>query len=371
MKIHVVSFQVPYPADYGGAIDVFYKLKALREKGYEVILHTYVYGDRHEEPVLEELCNEVYYYRRKTGCCKQLSTLPYIVITRDSKQLLKDLCKDDAPIVFEGLHTCYYLDHPALAHRKKIVRMHNVEHRYYWRLAQQSGWNWRTIYYAIESWRLRCFEHQLQHADLICAITKADMQALEHIVPGKKIIHLPVFFDAEFPADTMPTDPFVLYHGNMAVEENQRAVEYIFRYIAPRCPDVKFVVAGRNPKFKNVPNNVQIIDSPSDEQLDKLLRTARIHLMLTFQPTGIKLKLLNTLVRGNGHIIANHDMLYGHSLGRFCTRADKAEDIVEAVYDLISTDLPAKELEKRQAYLLKIKKAGISRLSLFQIGISF
>ena len=27
--VHIVSFNVPYPADYGGVIDVFYKLKSL------------------------------------------------------------------------------------------------------------------------------------------------------------------------------------------------------------------------------------------------------------------------------------------------------------------------------------------------------
>ena len=88
--------------------------------------------------------------------------------------------------------------------------------------------------------------------------------------------------------------------------------------------------------------------------------------MLTFQATGIKLKLLNALVRGNGHIIANHDMLYGHSLGRFCLRADKPEEIAEGVNTLIKTPLETTELEKRQKYLLKMKKGGISRLSLFK-----
>ena len=366
MKIHVVSFQVPYPTNYGGAIDVFYKLKALHEEGYEIVLHTYMYGDCHEQPLLEQICAKVYYYPRKTGWCKQFSTLPYIVSTRNSQQLLKDLCKDDAPILFEGLHTCFFLGHPALANRKKIVRMHNVEHMYYRHLAQQAGWNWRTIYYVAESLRLRRFERQLRYADLICAITQADKQSIEKMVADKTVIHLPVFFDATFPSTTMPTETFVLYHGNLAVEENQRAVEYIFHHIAPNCPDVKFVVAGRNAHFKHVPNNVQIIDSPSDEQLDLLLRTARIHLMLTFQPTGIKLKLLNTLVRGNGHIIANHDMLYGHSFGQFCTRADNPEEIVNVISNLINNDLPTEDIKKRQTYLLKIKKAGISRLSLFQ-----
>ena len=36
MKLHVVSFQVPFPPDYGGLIDVYYKLKALKEAGDEI-----------------------------------------------------------------------------------------------------------------------------------------------------------------------------------------------------------------------------------------------------------------------------------------------------------------------------------------------
>lgn len=37
MKLHVVSFQVPFPPDYGGLIDVYYKLKALKEAGCSVV----------------------------------------------------------------------------------------------------------------------------------------------------------------------------------------------------------------------------------------------------------------------------------------------------------------------------------------------
>ena len=37
--INIVSFNVPYPPNYGGIIDVYYKIKALREIGCEVVLH--------------------------------------------------------------------------------------------------------------------------------------------------------------------------------------------------------------------------------------------------------------------------------------------------------------------------------------------
>ena len=61
MKLHVVSFQVPFPPDYGGLIDVYYKLKALKEAGCSVVLHTYRY-EVAEQPDLLKVVDAVYYY---------------------------------------------------------------------------------------------------------------------------------------------------------------------------------------------------------------------------------------------------------------------------------------------------------------------
>ena len=36
LHIHIVSFDIPYPANYGGVIDVFFKAKFLAEKGVKV-----------------------------------------------------------------------------------------------------------------------------------------------------------------------------------------------------------------------------------------------------------------------------------------------------------------------------------------------
>ena len=42
--IHIVSFDVPFPPEYGGVIDVYFKAKALSEKGLKVLLHCFQYG---------------------------------------------------------------------------------------------------------------------------------------------------------------------------------------------------------------------------------------------------------------------------------------------------------------------------------------
>ena len=370
-RIHVVSFQVPYPANYGGAIDVYYKLRALHDEGFEVVLHTYAYDGRGPQAELEKWCSEVYYYPRETGWKRQISLLPYIVASRRSPELLQRLTRDSAPILFEGIHTCYFLAHPLLSERKKIVRMHNVEHDYYRQLARQAGWSWRSIYYYIESLRLRWFERKLNHAQLICAITKADEEVFRHLVCVPQLALLPVFFDTaplDQPLQPLPPSSlaYVLYQGNMAVEENRRVANFIADEIAPRCPGVLFVIAGRQARLQNVPRNIKLVDTPTDKELDELIRGARIHLMLTFQPTGIKLKLLNALTKGRGIVIANHDMLYGHGLGRFCERADDPADIAALINELIYTSLDEEAITKRVLYLQKMKKAGISRLSLFK-----
>jgi len=33
LHIHIISFDIPFPANYGGVIDVFYKAKALTDSG--------------------------------------------------------------------------------------------------------------------------------------------------------------------------------------------------------------------------------------------------------------------------------------------------------------------------------------------------
>ena len=43
-QLHIISFDVPFPADYGGVIDVFFKIKALHKADVKIILHCFEYG---------------------------------------------------------------------------------------------------------------------------------------------------------------------------------------------------------------------------------------------------------------------------------------------------------------------------------------
>ena len=42
-ELHIVSFDVPFPPNYGGAVDVFYKIRALHKLGVKIHLHCFEY----------------------------------------------------------------------------------------------------------------------------------------------------------------------------------------------------------------------------------------------------------------------------------------------------------------------------------------
>ena len=56
VHLHIVTFNVPWPADYGGVIDVYYRIVALAKTGVKIHLHCYTYG-REEAKELEQWCS--------------------------------------------------------------------------------------------------------------------------------------------------------------------------------------------------------------------------------------------------------------------------------------------------------------------------
>ena len=130
INLNIVSFDVPYPPNYGGVIDVFYKLKALHKLGVKVILHTYEYG-RGEQKELQKYCDAIFYYKRDKKIKHVFSRTPFIVKTRTDKELVQNLLNNSFPILFEGIHSTSPLLNKHFKDRVILIRAHNIEHNYY------------------------------------------------------------------------------------------------------------------------------------------------------------------------------------------------------------------------------------------------
>lgn len=329
--LHIISFNVPYPPDYGGVIDVYHKLRALYAAGVRVHLHCYQYG-RPEAPELNALCASVNYYPRSAMWKGFFSAQPFIVSTRNDASLLARLLEDDFPILFEGLHTCAILNRPELRNRLKMVRMHNNEAQYYGDMAKRETSWFKRMYFNIESGRLLRFEKMLQQADAVLCISSAET---DHYSRSFKNVHyVPAFHGHNTVCGKTGKGAFVLYHGNLSVNENIEAALFLIESVFAHV-DIPLTIAGAHPherilKAVEKYSNITIIANPDHDQLQDLIEDAHIHFLPAFQQTGIKLKLLNALFNGR-FCMVTRQMVEGTGLEPYCICIQHPDEAIEAV----------------------------------------
>ncbi len=349
--IHIISFNTPYPPDYGGVIDVYYKLKALKEAGIKISLHSFKY-DREEAPGLEKLCERVYYYPRKTGLISQLSLKPYIIFSRRSRELLNNLQKDSDPVFFEGIHSSYYLSHKSLRDRLKILRAHNIEHRYYFKLFKSEKNIRKKFFFLLESAKLYFSERQLKYADYIAAISEKEFRYFR--IKFKNVFFLSAFHSND-KVDILPgKGDYLLYHGNLSVPENIKAVNHLIDSVFRKI-NYPVIIAGKDPhgtleKKIRQHEHIRIIASPGKQEMKELIRNAQANILFSFQDTGVKLKLLESLFTGR-HCIANRLVTGENELKELCETANSPAEIMIKIRKTLDSAFTAKDINIRKQVL--------------------
>lgn len=347
--IHIVSFDIPCPVNYGGVIDVFFKLKALVERGLKVHFHCFEYGREHSER-LEALCETTQYYKRDMSFWKAFSKIPYIVTSRISEDLIRDLLKDDYPIILEGLHSCGVLLDPRMKGRRIFVRSHNVEHDYYQYLAETEKNLRKKHFLKIESRKLRKFESILAKATGVLAISNKDYEYFKQKFDNVYLIPAYAGFDK---VDVLEGQgDFVLYHGKLDISENYNAAEFLIKEVF-KGSDIKLKIAGMNPprylvKLIENERNIELIENPEDDVLQELIRNAQINILVTAQSTGLKLKLLNALFNGR-YCVVNDKMVEGLDINDLCIVANTADEMKTVVADLMTKPFVEEQVEIRKS----------------------
>ena len=358
LHLHIVSFDIPYPANYGGVIDVFYKAKFLAEKGVKVHLHCFEYGRKHPK-TLEKLFFKVHFYERDISKKQVFKSIPYVVSSRISEKMVDVLMMDDYPILMEGLHTSALLNNERLAGRKLLVRAHNIEHEYYEHLAKAEPDLFKRYYYSNEASKLKRYEKVLHKADYILAISENDKNYFAKHYDHVELI--PAFHPFKEIHSQTGKGKYVLYHGNLSVAENINAVNFLLENVFNHS-DIPFIVAGLNPakQIKSLSNkmeNVQLIANPDDQHLQDLIENAHINISITAQKTGLKLKLLNNLYNGR-FCLVNDKMLSGSQLDELCVIANNEVTLKRKIKNLIKKEFTVDSIRMREQILGKMYNNG-------------
>lgn len=350
--VHIVCLDAPSPPNYGGAIDMYYKIIALAEAGCGIKLHYFNYKKERNHQGLQAYCDEIHSYSR-SGVTPAMLKQPYIVASRVNKQLIERLNADDAPVLLEGLHCAGIIGQ--LEHRKRVLlRMHNEESTYYRQLAASES-NWlKRLYFQRESKLLANFQLKLStDIKTICLSTK-DVDVMRNKYGFTDVQFIPCFIPWQTVVSKGGVGSFCLYHGNMSVSENESAALWLIKEVFSKLPyPLKIAGSGISRRLQKAAAqlaNIEMINCPGIEELDLLIRNAHVNVLPSVNATGVKLKLLHALFEGR-FVLTNQNGVEGSGLEALVEIAEQPKEFRTHIDRLMNTPFTTADAKKRDVSL--------------------
>lgn len=348
--LQIVAFNNPYPANYGGVIDIYYKIKALHELGVKIHLHYYT-DDRHDISGLVPICATIDRYDRGNTFFKHFSIHPFCVISRSDKTLAENLTKYNSPILFESLRTTSILQTQKIE-QKVSVRCHNIEHDYSWGLYRSETNIFKKIAFALEAIKLKYYEKILNKADNLLLLSQYEFEYFDKNF-SNKAHYIPVFHEHKTISSTEGFGEYALYHGDLSVADNIKSAFFIIDVFK----DIKQeLIIASSVKIKRLLaeiekyDHIKFVDAASNEALDHLIANAHINTLFSFQKSGTKLKVFNALYKGR-HCVLNKNMVDDPEILKICEVVNTKAEYRQTVEALFSKPYIAHD--KRQIALEK------------------
>lgn len=348
--LHIVSFDNPFPPVYGGRIEVFFKLKPLHELGIKIYFHCFVDEIPAKNPKLETITQQVFYYKNNKNPLFFFSRLPFSVISRNNKKLLENIQLIDAPILFEGLKPTFWVYKQQFESFRKILRLHNIEHDYFKGVSNSETGFFKKWAFRIESKKYQEYESVVGEFDKTITLSNFENQYIN----GKfgNSVYIPVFHGNEKVKALNGIGKYAIYHGDLRMSDNIRVVKMLIG-IFKKITDFELVIASNSNKkliteFIGDAENISYVWIENFAHLQQLLMDAHINLIFSFQRSGTKLKLMNSLFNSRFCII-NENIMDDETVTQLCEFANSEAEIAEKIRTLKS--LPFTDYEKRRDIL--------------------
>ena len=355
-EIHIVCLDVPWPADYGGAIDMMNRIKMFHQLGILIHLHYFSYNERGTPNELNQYCETIRVYERKTGSKGFSFHVPYIISSRTSDELAVNLQLDNHPILLEGIHCTGILQQMNIQDRKVVVRMHNEESIYYKELARSERNFFKKIFFLNEGRLLKKYSAHLPDECIYACVSKEDIHVLKNNYHLHHTKFLPTFPAWQQVNGEEGLGNLCLYHGNLSVAENEKAATWLLEKVFTRVK-IPFVIAGKKPskclqKQAQLCQHTCLVADPTETEMTDLIRKAHIHVLPCFNKniTGIRLKLLHALFEGR-HCVVNSPMVQGTGLEDACHIGSNANAFASIIAQLRHQPFTAEEINLRKRLL--------------------
>lgn len=351
--LHIISFDNPFPPNYGGVIDVFYKIKSLHTLGFEIYLHCFYYDRNQVSEELKAITKSVFLYKKNRNPIFLLSPFPLSVISRFHKNLVSNIASVEAPILFEGLQTTRIVNKVKLTNRKLLLRLHNLESNFYAGMSKNETSFLKSILYYIESKKYNYYQNRVTYFDHVFTLSKSEYNFVE--AKTKKVSYLPVFHGNEAFTHQSEFGNYALYHGDLRLPDNKKAVSFLIQ-LFHKIRDYQLIIASSNGKEfvetqTQKENNIEFVFIENEAHLNSLLANAHINVMLSFQQAGTKLKIVNALFKSRFCLI-NNKIVDDKRIVKLCEIANTETEFIQKINQLKAQ--PFTQNEERQKVLSEV-----------------
>ncbi|AZA78634.1 glycosyltransferase family 1 protein [Chryseobacterium sp. G0186] len=348
--LHLISFNYPYPPSYGGIIDVYYKIKALSELGVKIHLHCFVNQiPEKTDPEIKNITENVFFYKKKKNPLLYFSPVPFAAAIRNSNMLLHNLMKIKAPVLFEGLQTTSLLTQLKDKGQYPLyLRLHNNEAEYYKGLSSSEKNIFKKIIYKVEAIKYENYQkkHLKEFKSVFC-LSEKEFHETENYSGNAKLIH--IFHGNRTVKLLDKKGDYFLFHGDLSISDNKKALEEVIE-LFKGFSQYKLIVASDRAsddikKKINSVKNIKLVPIETNENLHHLLENAQANILLSFQNSGTKVKLFNSLYNSR-FVIINQNITDDDSLRDLCLYGSNLQEIRQHIIDVAERDYSGSEHRK-------------------------
>lgn len=369
MRILQLLNRVPWPLKDGGSLGFFNYTKGYHDAGCEVTVAAMNtskhFVDMEQLPAdVKKLADwrTVFVDNRvkpAAALANLFSARSYNVerfISPAYERLLRDILKEKTfdVIVFESIYAAPYLE-TVRRHSKAllVLRQHNVEHKIWETLTQETGNPIKKWYLGLLTQRLKKFEiAQLNRFDALTTVTENDLEDFREMGCAKPMLSAPVGMDFGrlAPDHSQLEVPSVFHLGSMEWMPNQEAVRWfideVWTQVSAKYPRLKFYVAGRG-----MPESFKQLQAPHVDMIGEVedavrfMQSKQIMIVPLFAGSGIRVKILEGMALGKT-IVSTDLGAQGIACvdGEHLLIANTAAEFAEAIDKLVANPQLAEQL---------------------------
>jgi len=370
MKIAVVSGFIPSPPIFGGAIDVWERIKGLTSLGHEVDLVVTEKVNPTQKQINEIALHTRHFFftRRKNQIHQLFSELPLQFLSRKGLASI-DINQTYDLVILESEFCWGITLNKSISYKNIVVRVHNIESHYFKMLGKSSNSLRQKIYYKLETSKIKHLSALVfDKANKLWFISKDDLSAVNLL---NKSVFMPFPINDEIVVPTEKVENNVVFMGSLFMQNNTFGLDWYLKNIHPllitEVPDYHFYIVGSlkeedkeiQEKYSHLPQVTFVVNAPC---LKQYYQKAKVFVNPMFHGSGVKVKSVNALINGVPLVSTSvgaegigltHDM-YFHADDVFEFK-NQILSVINNQQNAIEKTLKAQEYLKRNNYLDVLK----------------